>query len=65
MLTSLQKKENRAISRVRIAIEHLIGDLKIFQILGDQFRNHLHTMADQVILVVAGLCNLKNNYIAQ
>lgn len=65
MLTSLQKKENRAISRVRIAVEHLIGDLKIFQILGNRFRNHLHTMADQVILVVAGLCNLKNNYIVQ
>jgi hypothetical protein len=32
-LTPQQKKENRAISRVRVAIEHLIGDMKSFQIL--------------------------------
>ena len=64
-LTPDQKKENRAISRIRVAVEHLIGDLKNFQILTNKFRNHLHNMADQVILVVAGLCNLKNDYVVQ
>ena len=64
-LTSQQKRENRAISRVRVGVEHLIGDLKIFQILTNRFRNHFHNMADQVILLVAGLCNLKNNYAVQ
>ena len=64
-LTPDQKKENRAISRIRVAVEHLIGDLKNFQILTNKFRNHLQNMADQVILVVAGLCNLKNDYVVQ
>lgn len=64
-LTPKQKKENRAISRVRVAVEHLIGDLKNFQILTSKFRNHIANLGDQVILVVAGLCNLRNNYEVQ
>jgi len=64
-LTPEQKKENRAVSRIRVGIEHLIGDLKIFQILANKFRNHALSMADQVILVIAGLANLKNNYVVQ
>ena len=64
-LTPQQNKENRAISRIRVAIEHLIGDMKSFQILVTKFRNRITNMADQVILVVAGLCNLKNSYVVQ
>ena len=64
-LTPPQKKENRAISRVRVAVEHLIGDLKSFQSLTIKFRNQVKNMADQVILLVAGLCNLKNDYVVQ
>lgn len=64
-LTPKQKKENRAISRVRVAVEHLMGDLKNFQILTGNFRNPIANLADQVILVVAGLCNLRNNYEVQ
>jgi hypothetical protein len=64
-LTPKQKKENRAISRIRVGIEHLIGDMKTFQILAIKFRNHIKNFADQVILVIAGLCNLKNGYVVQ
>ena len=64
-LTPKQKKENRTISRTRVAVEHLIGDLKSFQILTIKFRNQAKNMADQVILLVAGLCNLKNDYVVQ
>lgn len=64
-LTPKQKKENRAISRVRVGIENLIGDMKVFQILAIKFRNHIKSFADQVILVIAGLCNLKNGYLVQ
>ena len=64
-LTPQQKKENRAISRIRVAIEHLIGDMKSFQILVTKFRNRITNMADEVVLVVAGLCNLKNSYVVQ
>jgi hypothetical protein len=61
-LTPKEKKENRAISRVRVAIEHFIGDLKNFQILTNKFRNFIDNIGDQIILVVAGLCNLRNQY---
>jgi hypothetical protein len=64
-LTPKQKQENRALSRTRVAVEHLIGDLKIFHSLTIKFRNHIKSMADQVILLVAGLCNLKNEYVVQ
>lgn len=64
-LTPRQKKENRVISRVRVVVEHLIGDLKSFQILANKFRNHVDNLADQFILLVAGLCNLKNGYVVQ
>ena len=64
-LTPKQKKENRALSRTRVAVEHLIGDLKVFHSLTIKFRNHIQSMADQVILLVAGLCNLRNDYVVQ
>ena len=57
-LTPKQKKENRVLSRTRVAVEHRIGDIKIFQSLTIQFRNHIKNL-------VAGLCNLKNDYVVQ
>ena len=64
-LTPQQKKENRAISRVRVIVENLIGDMKSFQILSIKFRNRIKNFGDQVILMVAGLCNIKNHYVVQ
>jgi hypothetical protein len=64
-LTPRQKKENRSIGRARIAVEHLIGDLKAFHILSDRFRNRIDRMANHAIVLVAGLCNLKNGYVIQ
>ena len=64
-LTSQQRRENRAISRKRISVEHLIGDLKYFHILVNKFRSRAMRVADQAILVIAGLVNLRNNYAIQ
>lgn len=64
-LTPKQKKENQVIGRFRVGVEHLIGDIKAFQIMAIKFRNRISNMADQLILVVAGLCNLKNSYVVQ
>ncbi|CAK0756178.1 hypothetical protein CCP3SC1_250031 [Gammaproteobacteria bacterium] len=64
-LTPKQKKENRVVSRVRVAVEHLIGDMKNFQILTIKFRNRIRNIGDQVILLVAGICNLRNHYTVQ
>jgi hypothetical protein len=64
-LTPAQKKENRVMGRIRVGVENLIGDLKIFAILANKFRNRTIQMADQTILLIAGLANLKNGYIVQ
>ena len=38
-LTPEQKLENRALSKERIYVEHVIGKLKIFRILSERYRN--------------------------
>ncbi|QQS54136.1 MAG: transposase [Candidatus Competibacteraceae bacterium] len=47
-LTPQQKRENRAISRVRVGVEHLIGDLKIFQILIPITNRFYYFSADKI-----------------
>ncbi len=38
-LTKEQKKYNRELNRLRIAVEHVNRRLKIFKILSDRYRN--------------------------
>lgn len=64
-LTPKQRRENRRIGRVRVAVEHAIGGMKIFQILTIRLRNKLKNFADDIILVAAGLWNLKNSFVIQ
>lgn len=61
-LTQEQKNENRLISKVRIAVENVIGELKHFRILSHKFRNRrkYYPMAFNII---AGLVNLKKGFI--
>lgn len=56
-LTSEQKAENRAVSRVRIFVENAIAGIIRFNILGHAFRNHKVYMEDDVIALGAGLWN--------
>ena len=56
-LTSEQKTENQALSRVRIFVENAIAGIKRFNILVHAFRNHKPLMVDDVIAVCAGLWN--------
>jgi len=56
-LTSEQKAENRAVSRIRIFVENAIAGIKRFNILVHAFRNHKVDMEDDVIALGAGLWN--------
>ncbi len=38
-LSSLEKKENRCISRDRILIENINAKIKVFKIMSDKYRN--------------------------
>ncbi len=61
-LTMAQKADNKALSQVRILIEHAIGGIKRYNILVDRFRNHRDNFQDDVIAICAGLWNFSLAY---
>jgi hypothetical protein len=61
-LTELEKAENRAISSVRIRIEHSLGGVKVYQITHDVYRNHRPDFDDLVMETACGLHNLRIDY---
>ena len=56
-LSSEQKTETQALSRVRIFVENAIAGIKRFNILVHPFRNRKVNMEDDVIALSAGLWN--------
>ncbi len=61
-LTAAQKADNKALSQVRIVIEHAIGGIKRYNILVDRFRNHRENFQDDVIAIAAALWNFSLAY---
>ena len=57
-LSAAQKAVNKALSQVRIFVEHAIGGMKRYNILVHGFRNRKENFEDDVIGVCAGLWNL-------
>lgn len=60
-LTKQDKLYNRALSRVRIVVEHVIGDLKTFKILADRYRNK-GKRYNIKFKIIAGLVNRRNGF---
>lgn len=58
-LSQEQKDDNRALSRVRVVVEHAIGGMKRFAILTQRFRNRKDSFVDTVAVIGAGLWNWK------
>ena len=61
-LTVEQRAENRAVSQIRIFIEHAIGGMKRFGILVQRFRNRKENFEDDSVGICAGLWNLNLCY---
>jgi hypothetical protein len=55
-LTAVQKADNRAISQLRVAIEHAIAGLKRYNILVHCFRNHRTSFLTERRLFTASVC---------
>ena len=53
---------NKALSQIRIFVEHAIGGMKRYNILVHSFRNHKEHFEDDVIGICAGLWNLVLSY---
>jgi DDE superfamily endonuclease len=61
-LSAEQKAENKALSHVRIFVEHAIGGMKRYNILVQTFRNRIENFEDDVMGICAGLWNLVLSY---
>ena len=61
-LTAEQRAENRAVSQIRIFVEHAIGGMKRFNILVQRFRNRKENFDDDSVGICAGLWNLNLCY---
>ncbi len=57
-LTEEEKASNRALSRIRIGCEHIIGRLKVFKILAECYRNRRKRFRLRFNLLAA-ICNLE------
>ena len=60
-LDAEEKTYNAALSRLRIKVEHIIGDLKTFKILADRYRNKIIRYGIK-FNSIAGIVNLKNGF---
>ena len=61
-LSAAQKAVNKALSQVRIFVEHAIGGMKRYNILVHSFRNRKDDFEDDAIGICAGLWNLVLSY---
>ena len=52
-LSEVQKKDNRSLAQRRVAIEHVIGRLKVFKILAERYRNRRERFALRFNLIAA------------
>lgn len=61
-LTPTEKTINRAISSLRVEVEHQIGGVKRAQIVVQKFRNRMENFADEVMETACGLHNFRLAY---
>jgi len=57
-----EKEYNTALSRIRVKVEHIIGDIKTFRITRDTYRNRTIPFHNKVMNIVAYLVNVKNGF---
>lgn len=56
-----EKEYNRALSRIRVKVENILGDIKTFKILSDRYRNK-RKRYNIKFQIIAGIVNLKNGF---
>ena len=60
-LNAEEKEYNMGLSRVRVVVEHIFGDIKTFKIMSDRYRNKRKRYAVK-FNIIAGIVNLKNGF---
>mgnify|MGYP001545837425 CR=1 FL=1 len=61
-LTQDEKEANRAISKIRVRIEHVINGVKRYRIVKDTCRNWLKGFKDRIMEIACGLHNFRLNF---
>ena len=61
-LTDEEKKQNQAISRIRVKVENAIGQCKVFKIVKDEIRAFKDDFRDLTMLLACSLSNFKIMY---
>jgi DDE superfamily endonuclease/Helix-turn-helix of DDE superfamily endonuclease len=56
-----EKEYNHALSRYRVIVENIIGDIKTFKILSDRYRNKRKRYGIK-FHIISGIVNLKNGF---
>jgi len=57
-----EKEYNTALSRLRVKVEHIFGDIKVFRIIKETYRNNLEYY-NQIFKTIAGIVNIKNKFV--
>ena len=60
-LTSFEKQFNRELSRKRVKVENVLGDMKRFKILQERYRNPRESYGNKT-KIIAGIVNLKTGF---
>lgn len=61
LLGKEDKAYNRALSRLRIKVENVLGQIKVFRILSDRYRNK-NKRYNLKFNIIAGIVNFKNGF---
>lgn len=61
LLDKEEKEYNRALSRIRVKVENILGQIKVFRILSERYRNKRRRYGLK-FNIIAGIVNLKNGF---
>jgi hypothetical protein len=60
-LTKEEKEKNKILSKVRVIVENILGDIKTFRIMSDRYRNK-RVRFNLKFRIIAGIVNMKNGF---
>jgi hypothetical protein len=55
------KEYNKALSRIRVKVENVFAQIKVFKIMTDRYRNK-HKRYNIKFTIIAGITNMKNGF---
>ena len=60
-LDAKEKEYNNMLSKIRVVVENIFGDIKVFKIMSDRYRNK-RKRYNLKFKIIAGIVNLKNGF---